>query len=274
MTAGARHADDWASGTSGQVHGMRATSRALVADAVCDLTAWSRLTPWLLVRAARAWPRRRVLALGVERAGVPNILGAARRELLRSHHEVRFAATFAGNRGKFQNLNDLLAANPPVGWDWLLLVDDDVALPTAFLDVFVFLAERFGLALAQPAHRWRSHAAYGVTRRRPGAVVRETAFTEIGPVCALRSITFDELLPFPPLRAGWGLDSHWSAIARERGWRQGVIDATPMRHGLRRIASSYSREAAMAEARSFLAQRPYVRASDARRPLAVHRSWR
>jgi hypothetical protein len=266
--------DDFLSGTSGQVHGIRATSRALAADAVCDLAALATGAPWRLARAARASPRRRVLALGIERADVPNILSAAHHELLRSRHEVRFAATVAGDRGKFENLNDLLADNPPGDFDWLLVVDDDVALPRGFLDTFVFLAERFGLSLAQPAHRWRSHAAYGVTRRQPGVVARETAFVEIGPLCALRSVTFDTLLPFPPLRAGWGLDSHWSALAAQRGWKLGVIDATPMRHGLRRIASSYSREDAVAEARDFLAGRPYTRAADARRPLAVHRDWR
>jgi hypothetical protein len=149
-----------------------------------------------------------------------------------------------------------------------------VVLPRGFLDTFVFLAERFDLALAQPAHRWRSHAAYAITRRRPGAVLRETRFVEIGPLCALRSVTFGDLLPFPPLRAGWGLDAHWSALARDRGWRLGVVDATPMRHGLRRIASSYSRDAAVTEARTFLADRPFVAARDAVLPLAVHRGWR
>ncbi len=267
-------ADDFLSGTSGQVYGIRATTRALAADAVCDLAALATGLPWRLARAAAASPRRRVLALAVERADVPNILPAARDELLRSRHEVRFASTTAGTLGKFENLNRLLAAHPAGGYDWLLIVDDDVALPRGFLDAFVFLAERFDLALAQPAHRWRSHAAYSVTRRRPNSVVREIGFTEIGPLSALRAVTFDELLPFPPLRAGWGLDLHWSALARSHGWRQGVIDATPMHHGLRRIATSYSRDAAVAEAREFLAERRYVPAAQANRTVATHRSWR
>jgi hypothetical protein len=266
--------DDFLSGTSGQVHGIRATSRAIAADAACDLAALITATPWRLALAARRGPRRRVLALGIERVDVPNILPAARTELLASRHEVHFAATVTGELGKFENLNALLAANPPQGYDWLLIVDDDVALPHGFLDRFVFLAEHFDLSLAQPAHRWRSHAAFAVTRRRPGSVVRETAFTEIGPLSALRANTFGELLPFPPLRAGWGLDLHWSAVARSRGWRQGVIDAAPMRHGLRRIASSYSREAAVTEARAFLADRPYTTATEAQRTLAEHRDWR
>jgi GT2 family glycosyltransferase len=267
-------ADDFLSGTSGQVWGTRATARAIAADAACDLAALATGMPWRLARAAAAWPRRRVLALAIERSDVPNILPAARDELLGSRHDVRFVSTDAGTRGKFENLNELLAANPAHGYDWLLIVDDDVALPRGFLDAFVFLAERFDLTLAQPAHRWRSHAAYSVTRRRPASVVREIGFTEIGPLSALRAPTFDELLPFPQLRAGWGLDLHWSALAREHGWRQGVIDATPMRHGLRQIATSYSRDAAVAEAREFLGNHRYVPAAQANRTMATHRGWR
>jgi GT2 family glycosyltransferase len=267
-------ADDFLSGTSGQVWGHRATARAIAADAACDLAALATGIPWRLARAAAAWPRRRVLVLAIERSDVLNILPAARGELLRSRHDVRFVCTDAGSRGKFENLNELLAANPAGGYDWLLVVDDDVALPPGFLDAFVFLAERFDLTLAQPAHRWRSHAAYSVTRRRPASVVRETGFTEIGPLSALRATTFDALLPFPALRAGWGLDLHWSALAREHGWRQGVVDATPMQHGLRQIATSYSRDAAVAEAREFLAEHRYLPAAEANRTVATHRSWR
>jgi hypothetical protein len=127
--------------------------------------------------------------------------------------------------------------------------------------------------MAQPAHRWRSHAAWNVTRRRPFSLVRETAFVEIGPLCALRADTFEKLLPFPPLQFGWGLDAHWSAVARSRGWRQGVIDATPIRHGLRRIASSYDPADAVQEGRQFLIDRPYTPAVEANRTLVTHRSW-
>jgi hypothetical protein len=266
--------DDFLSGTSGEVWGVRATTRAIVRDAVCDGLALARLEPWRLGRHARRWPRRRVLALGVERAGTPNVMDRARAELLRSHHDVRVAITDAGDRGKFENLNALLAENPVQGCDWLLIVDDDVLLPHGFLDAFVFLAERFDLALAQPAHRWRSHAGWQITRRRPGVVARETRFVEIGPVCALRAPTFGELLPFPPLRFGWGLDAHWSAVGATRGWRLGVIDATPVLHGLRRIATSYDRADAVEEARRFLSNHPYTPAVEAQRTLAPHHTWR
>jgi hypothetical protein len=266
--------DDFVSGTSGYVAGVRATTRAVAADVGLDALAAARLEPWRLRRAARRWPRRRVLALGIERTDRENVLAAARAELMRSRHHVEFASVDVGDRGKFENLNALLASHPAAGHDWLIAVDDDVVLPPGFLDVFVFLAERFGLALAQPAHRRRSHAAFAVTRRQAGSVARETAFVEIGPVVAFSAVTFDTLLPFPPLRIGWGLDAHWSAIARERGWRIGVVDATPVRHGLRPIAGAYRREDALAEARVFLAERPYTPAAEAGRTVAVHRSWR
>jgi hypothetical protein len=266
--------DDFLSGRSGLVLGKRLTTKALVADAIADARVVLRAQPWRLRRAARAWPRRSVLALGVERVGEPNLLAAARRELLRSKHVVRFDRTEAGERGKFENLNRLLHRNPIEGFDWLLVLDDDVALPRGFLDSFVFLIERFGLRLAQPAHRARSHAAWPITRRRSGSLVRQTAYVELGPVVAFHAVTFDVLLPFPPLRAGWGLDAHWAALANQHGWPMGIVDATPMRHGLRRIAAAYDRDEAIAEGRRFLAGKPYVRAADAQRTLAVHRSWR
>jgi hypothetical protein len=264
---------DFLSGEAGAVFGIRAVGKALVSDAVAQSVAITRRWPWRLPRAGAAGPRRRILALAIERAGQPNLLESASRELLDSRHDVHLATATAGQRGKFENLNALLAANPAGGSDWLVVVDDDVALPSGFLDQFIFLAERFQLRLAQPAHRARSHAAWKVTRRRAGSAVRETAFVEIGPIVAFHRVTFDLLLPFPELRIGWGLDLHWSAVARERGWKLGVVDATPIRHITRRIASGYDRADAVIEAERFLADRPYTKASEAEGTLVTHRNW-
>lgn len=266
-------APDFLSGTSGMVVGVRATSRAVIADAWAETVRLLLLDPRGLRRAARAAAPRRVLVLAVERAGEANLLPAARRELMRSHHAVTFDSTDIGDRGKFQNLNLLLGRNTVAEHDWLLLLDDDVTLPRGFLDAFVFLAERFGLSLAQPAHRARSHAAWQVTRRQPGTLVRRTAYVEIGPLVAFHHTTFDTLLPFPDLRMGWGLDHHWGAIARRHGWRAGVIDATAIRHGMRRIAVAYDRSDAIAEGVSFLEDRPHLTAAEAQQTLATHRHW-
>ncbi len=190
-----------------------------------------------------------------------------------SRHDVELHTRPPGALGKFENLNLLLAKCPAAGHDWLLAIDDDVELPRGFLDRFLFLCERFSLQLAQPAHRLNSHAAWPQTRRRGGSVVRETAFVEIGPVTAFAAPTFSTLLPFPELRMGWGLDSHWAALAREHGWRCGVVDAVAIRHRAAPAADAYSREAAVAEARGFLDGRPYLNAREAQRTLTTHSRW-
>jgi hypothetical protein len=93
--------------------------------------------------------------------------------------------------------------------------------------------------------------------------VRESRFVEIGPVTAFAAPAFAALLPFPALRMGWGLDAHWGAVAREHGWRAGIVDATPILHTTP-VGGGYDRAAAVAEAHAFLATRPYVTRAQAR----------
>jgi hypothetical protein len=149
-----------------------------------------------------------------------------------------------------------------------------VRLPKQFVDRFVAVCEAFDLDLAQPAQTLRSHSAWKVTRRRPASLVRETRFVEIGPVTAFSSRAAAELLPFPELRYGWGLDLHWAALAGQRGWRLGIVDALPVRHESSPVGAAYSREDAQSEAARFLADRPYLPSVRATEVLAVHRRAR
>jgi GT2 family glycosyltransferase len=262
------------SGTVGGIDGMLRDLRDHATDA-WEIAGARRLR--LNLAARHEPPLRRVLAIGVvrpEHAALAKRIGA---ELLRSRHDVELRTCPPGELGKFENLNRLLAVeegeSPIQGRDWVLVLDDDIELPSGFLDRLLFLCERFELQLAQPAHRLGSHAAWPVTRRRPGSVVRETGFVEIGPVTAFARETFETLLPFPELRMGWGLDAHWAALARERSWRCGVIDAVAIGHRASPAAGAYSHEAAVAEAREFLARRPYVGAAESQRTLTTHRHW-
>ncbi len=280
-TPAATGTDDFLSGASGTVGGIDGVSRRLRDEATdaWEIASAKRLR--LDLAARHEPPLRRVLAIGVVRPEHASLAERIRAELLRSRHEVELRTCPPGELGKFENLNRLLVERaggspdgPPIQErDWLLVVDDDIELPRGFLDRLLFLCERFSLQLAQPAHRLSSHAAWSVTRRRPGSVARETEFVEIGPVTAFSRATFDMLLPFPKLRMGWGLDAHWAALAREHGWRCGVIDAVAIGHRVAPAADAYSRETAIAEAREFLARRPYLRAAEMQRTLTTHRRW-
>jgi hypothetical protein len=270
---GASADEDFLSGESGTVGGLDTVRRELrdhLADSR-ELLSGQRLR---LGHAARHTPaRRRVLVLGVERPERSALASAIRTELMRSRHDVELHLTPPGELGKFQNLNRLLAAHPVEGHDWLLVVDDDVVLPRGFLDRTLFLAERFDFQLVQPAHRAHSHAAWRVTRRRPGALARQTPFMEIGPVSAFARATFATLLPFPDVRMGWGLDLHWGALARAHGWRCGVLDAVAISHSAAPAGDAYSREEAVAEARTLLATRPHIAAAEANTTIATYRRW-
>ena len=277
------------SGASGTVAGRRLRTRAAVADRLLDARLRLSGAGRKLDELAEATPRRRVLAVGPYRPGLR--LAQAVAELQRTaRHEIRLAfgsraevdpdpgvaAVTVVDRlagGKWDNVNAVLDAAGGVGdADWLLVVDDDVLLPPRFLDRFVAACEHFDLALAQPAQTRSSHAAWDVARRHPGSLVRETRFVEIGPLTAFRRDAAAEFAPFPELRWGWGLDLHWAAVAGERGWRLGVVDALPVRHTHAPVASAYPYEEAIEEARRFLTGRPYVPAQEAKRTVATHRS--
>lgn len=254
---------DFLSGTSGTVRRRRA---AALGDLALDA---------LLRRDLREVPRRgaplRVLVLAIVRPDLPGRWPEARAELERSFHALTVRTREAGALGKFPNLNLLLAEEDLSRFDWLLVVDDDVLLPRGFLDTFLALSEEHGFRLAQPAHRLASHAAWQVTRRRRGTLARRTRFVEIGPVTALHADTFGELVPFPDLRWGWGLDLHWAAVAEARGWPLGVVDATPVLHGMRPAGATYGKDDAIAEAAAFLAERPYLPAARAQETVASYR---
>jgi hypothetical protein len=276
--------DSFLSGDAGDVTAPgRRLRRTLgeVVYAAADRAAGTRRTA---ARLAASQAPRRVLVLGVYRPR-PLLVDAV--DSLRSeHHQVRLALGATGKPdpllaewtladglqgGKFENLNRLLERTPGLDPDWTLVVDDDVLLPPRFLDRFLALADAFELQLAQPAQTLRSHSAWKVVRRRPASLARETRFVEIGPVTGFRRDVAAELLPFPDLRFGWGLDLHWAALAGQRGWRLGVVDAVPVRHESGPVAGGYSRDDAVEEARRFLSGREYLPAALAGEVLATHR---
>jgi GT2 family glycosyltransferase len=262
-------AEDFLSGQPGLVTRRRARVRRAADSALdaLDLLSGRRRR----VRAtARRDPRRRVLIIGAHHDDRPATTTETLAELRASRHEVVVDVRGVGSAGKYENLNAILADHDVASFDWVLAVDDDVELPRGFLDGFLHLAERRGLLLAQPAQTLASHAAWPIVRRRALTAVRRTTFVETGPVTAFSRAAASVLIPFPPVRQGWGLELHWAAIARERGWPMGIVDLLPVRHELRPVAAGYASHAAIEEARAFLAHRPYLRRDEVR-TVAVHR---
>jgi hypothetical protein len=248
------------SGEHGEVGGRRGQLRH-AADVLLDRWLTASGTLRKIDTLASATPARSIRVAGIHRPPAPAPA------LDSDRHSVRSAfAPMTEGRGKFENLNELVEADA----DWLIVVDDDVVLPPRFLDRFVAVCEWLRFDLAQPAQTLASHAAWRVVRRRPRMLARETRFVEIGPVTAFSRRAAMELLPFPPLRYGWGLDLHWAALAAERGWKLGIVDALPVRHESAPVGASYSSDAAIAEAQQFLATRPYLASSAAGDVLEVH----
>lgn len=204
---------------------------------------------------ADAIPKRRILILGVS---VPSRLADMDKVVARlceTRHETVASIVPMADAGKFENLTTALdrVGEPPSAFDWVILTDDDIAMPDGFTDDFIGLAEHAGLAMAQPAHRRFSHATFEITQRQWGALVHRTHFVEIGPVTAIRGDVVNALLPFPKSRWAWGLDVLWAQTARDRNWPVGVVDGTPVEH-LRPIAGGYDGSTARQEAREFLAK--------------------
>ena len=70
---------------------------------------------------------------------------------------------------------------------------------------------------------------------------------------------------------GWGLDVHWAALARERGWPIGVVDATPVGHTLRPAADALPARGRGGRGRAPSSPAAPTCARDEVRTLAEHR---
>lgn len=222
-----------------------------ITDPVFDAALWLSGGWRQMRRLAAALGRQKVLVLGIEVPGREADLKGVLGQLQSRRHDVQVNVVPMGDRGKFGNLNLGLASVDLSRFDWVIAVDDDVALPAEFLDNFLAVADHYGLKLCQPAHRYRSIATYNLTLRHFGALARRTSFVEIGPLNAIHRDAFAQFLPFPELRWGWGIDVYWSEIAERANLPIGIVDATPLNH-LRPVNAHYGWDAAAAEARAFL----------------------
>jgi hypothetical protein len=179
----------------------------------------------------------------------------------------------AGKGAKFVLLNSLLSGVKCFAdFDWIIVLDDDVALYRGSLAAFVALAERTGMSLAQPAHSFGRYRSFRVNCCHPLSVARLTTYVEIGPVFAVSRRWAKRILPFPEeFQMGWGLDVLWSDLVQE-GARLGVIDWVTLNH-LSPLAKDYNRSPEYERMLQVLHERGYSSLREIQKTLAVWRPW-
>jgi hypothetical protein len=125
--------------------------------------------------------------------------------------------------------------------DYVIIIDDDVKLPTAFFDRYFQVARGLGLILSQPALTLDSLGFHRFCYQIDEAIAHLVSFVEIGPVtCFERRII--PLLRLDGSPMGWGLDFVWSRICQDKHWPMGVIDLVSVQHTLREVAKGYDKK--------------------------------
>ncbi|HEX4963507.1 MAG TPA: glycosyltransferase [Thermoanaerobaculia bacterium] len=160
---------------------------------------------------------------------------------------------------KFPLVNALLVQIDLRGFEYVVLVDDDVQLPDRFLDDFLAAQAALDFCLAQPARTPASYIDHPIVMQEPGSFARETRWVEVGPIVSIHRRIFDLVFPFDvrsPM--GWGYENVWAYELSRRELKMGIIDAFPIDHSLRPPHVYYDWTEADACCRRMLAERPHL----------------
>jgi hypothetical protein len=261
------------------------------------LKAWSRLrfgrgTAGVPPRLASAVHGARVLVVGVYLGERPHLAASIARALGNATGLAVTQAWAAVGRAsddpllrgmtrttvatptpKFTLINRLLAGFELADFDFVVVSDDDIALPPGFLLRYLALQQHCGFSLAQPARTPHSFHDHYLTLQRPWLLARRTRFVEIGPLFSVRADAYAALLPFDEASPmGWGYDYVWPVQMERAGLRMGIIDRTPVDHSLRPQSVSYSAPAQRHVMQDFLRQRAHL--SRAETTAQVQSIWR
>ena len=165
-------------------------------------------------------------------------------------------------------LNELIRAKDLGRFEFVVVTDDDIALPPAFLDEYLTRVQRYDFALAQPARTLDSHIDHWFVRQLPGIEARRTRFVEIGPLVSIRRDATALVLPFDEdAGMGWGLDFAWPRLLERHGLRLGIVDATPVQHAFRPPLTNYTRADEQRAMEAYLEGHPHLAPEEAFRIL-------
>jgi hypothetical protein len=171
---------------------------------------------------------------------------------------------------KYALLNRLLAEEGLADYDFVISTDDDIVLPAAFPALFLGVQAGLGFDLAQPARTPNSFVDHPIVVQQRGVVARRTQFVEIGPLVSFGREIYDLVFPFDEASAmGWGFENVWAHQLREHGRSQGIVDAVPMDHSIRKPVANYEWSDANADRERYLASHPHLPLEECVRVLEV-----
>jgi len=169
---------------------------------------------------------------------------------------------------KFVLLNKLLSNEKVDEYDFIIISDDDISLPSRFLDTYLDLVVTHDFALCQPARTLNSFIDHPFVAQLEGIKARRTRFVEIGPLVSLRRDIFPILMPFDEsAHMGWGYDFVWPYLVEKSGRRIGIVDATPVEHSMRPPVKNYNYDEADKSMQDYLSQNPHLSKREAFRIL-------
>jgi GT2 family glycosyltransferase len=174
---------------------------------------------------------------------------------------------------KFPLINDLLGDVDLKDFEYVVIADDDIVLPSLFLDRFLGAQTALEFRLAQPARTKSSYIDHAIVEQEPGAFARETLWVEVGPLVSIHRSLYDLIIPFD-LRSpmGWGYENIWAYELSQRGHKMGIIDAFPVEHSLRPPGAHYSQADAAAACGTLLSGRAHLPVDVCQQVLRRHPS--
>lgn len=165
---------------------------------------------------------------------------------------------------KFSLLNQVLCRVNLRDFEYVIVTDDDIQLPTGFTDSYLAMNSRYDFAVSQPARTHDSYIDHHFVEQLDGIDARQTRFVEIGPLFSLHRSAFDHFLPFDETSPmGWGNDFVWPVLAERHRLKMGIIDAVPVAHNLRKPVAYYDHGASADAMSRYLAERPHLSKKEA-----------
>ncbi len=165
---------------------------------------------------------------------------------------------------KFTLINRLLHGIEPKDYEYIVICDDDITLPAGFPDRYLRIAAQRGYDLSQPARTHDSYTDHYFVNQLLGMESRQTRFVEIGPMFVLSRKAGTVFLPFDEASPmGWGCDFVWPVLCEAHHLIQGIVDAVPITHNLRKPVACYSYDEAHRAQMAFLATRKHLPADQA-----------